>query len=1436
MKTSNIKRSQKQINADLIEGLSQIEKSQLNLPLVPLNGNKQPLGDNWQQRPMSAKEIRVSLEKTGSIKIPMTLNKGQDNEKQVIKDLPIQGFGVLLGHPITYQNGEYYLTAIDVDGVSAHQLIPSLSGSEKLLKTIGFTSGRNGRCQALYLVPAELASLLKYKKIKTGLKDEDGKDEALEFRWTGQQSVLPPSVHPSTGKYTYYEGFGLETEIALAPNWVILQMLQSESVQGKLVKLALENKIELKFDGDLLHEETLAAIDAKVNLIEIVQEHLPLRKSGKGMIGKCCFHDDKGEHLIVERESNVYYCSECEATGGVTKFVRSWEQQKFSQTNHQQNHQKVSSSSNAGIKTVVSIPESCNWSEGDWAAYYVLRLASWRADDYDAWIKVGMALHSLKDESMLAVFDRFSQQNPKYKPGECEKKWRSFGRSGLTVASIYEWAKNDLVPPPNVSEFKRCVELLYAEYADGKIDRSTLNFNLLEARKNFWTWRNSDLCWKDLVDEVRSQFGLTNDKNEIIYGNSSYVDRAETKNKNRDKSDLDSPPESSNKVDGDNVPLIELIREIFGKYPYSESKRISALQDLAQQIGRNFRDIELLARIISSEGEEAENIIEALALIKNNLSEYRSRLGPLYKYLPEKMARLIEEAAAAMPTAPEYLFNTLLVTAASCIGTSSRIVINESGGYTQPCIFWTTNVNHSGQAKTPPQEKIVDPLEGMETKAYERYQAALAEYENDSTGEIPKPSRTRFILNNSTVASKLRLQAENPRGLTEYIDEMSSDFNRLNQYKGGKGDDLQTELQLFNGKGLNVDRKDDKIRLNRTAISKTGTHQWETIARLMNNKPEFIETGYASRFLFCSIIDAPSRHLNLFSKSQAVPKLQEFLSWLYEALRQVRQCDYLIDDDAKRYFQAWNHHLTDLEIAEKNSAIGIVYAKIESYTARLALWLHVVSHVAEGYDPPCTISGETMQKAIEIANFYLCQYKLIITHNGVGGDQLEGNLLKIQTLAEKYYRNQQLGVGASFLKSRINSLRKLSTDKIRALLNQLVVAGLGVIEGIGSKMRYIPIFNPGNNGGYRRGNGNNPSTPGGNNPSTPGGNNPSTPGWSNNSKNPNPLGLNNNLTGGFESKNQENSTTIVEKLLAPTIAQIETDKELETTIVEIVGNNSSPNIKREPPLVDFSREKTSSVEFKEPVEAASSFIKNNNFNNILATTIEKTRVTAIVDEQQSEHQSTTEIIEVESQKEDSQRELTVNTSEENCDITSSSVPIRWEKPPCGTVTKAMLNFYSCYFLVLLEAEQSESQQASQSILLGEINAEVSPPINLIPASTEELEELEDLEIEIEPGMKVVNTVSRVEAIAYSVSKRNETVTVRLANGDFAKWYEYMVVPAPGTVVTYDRIKQAIDAQIQRLGWTIEQAKDYLFSQFRVRQRHLLSDDQLFQFLAQLQTI
>jgi predicted P-loop ATPase len=77
------------------------------------------------------------------------------------------------------------------------------------------------------------------------------------------------------------------------------------------------------------------------------------------------------------------------------------------------------------------------------ARSYLAALAPARADDYDDWLDTGMALHSLGDDSLLSDWEQWSGQSAKHKPSDCQRKWRSFKKSGITLGTLGDMAKKD---------------------------------------------------------------------------------------------------------------------------------------------------------------------------------------------------------------------------------------------------------------------------------------------------------------------------------------------------------------------------------------------------------------------------------------------------------------------------------------------------------------------------------------------------------------------------------------------------------------------------------------------------------------------------------------------------------------------------------------------------------------------------------------------------------------------------------------------------------------------------------------------------------------------------------------------------------------------------------------------------------------------------------
>lgn len=89
------------------------------------------------------------------------------------------------------------------------------------------------------------------------------------------------------------------------------------------------------------------------------------------------------------------------------------------------------------------------------------------ADDYDRWIRIGMAIRSeFPGQEGFALFDRWSQSSSKYIASDIEAKWNSFGSETgerqVTIASLVREAKASGYTEKQKRDYTDYIELFYS--------------------------------------------------------------------------------------------------------------------------------------------------------------------------------------------------------------------------------------------------------------------------------------------------------------------------------------------------------------------------------------------------------------------------------------------------------------------------------------------------------------------------------------------------------------------------------------------------------------------------------------------------------------------------------------------------------------------------------------------------------------------------------------------------------------------------------------------------------------------------------------------------------------------------------------------------------------------------------------------------------------
>jgi hypothetical protein len=179
--------------------------------------------------------------------------------------------------------------------------------------------------------------------------------------------------------------------------------------------------------------------------------------------------------------------------------------------------------------------------------------------------------------------------------------------------------------------------------------------------------------------------------------------------------------------------------------------------------------------------------------------------------------------------------------------------------------------------KTPAYKMAVGDLAKRQVQAVYRHNAELLSYKRElneydqdvaywksggkKRGEPrpieprPAPVLGQFITNDATVEAIGGLLEQNPRGLLLAVDELGGWLFGFDQYKGGKGGDVQKWLSMHSAEPLLVNRRTgNKVTCApNAAVSICGGIQPETLKRALTGGAKsgsvHVENGLLARFL-----------------------------------------------------------------------------------------------------------------------------------------------------------------------------------------------------------------------------------------------------------------------------------------------------------------------------------------------------------------------------------------------------------------------------------------------------------------------------------------------------------------------------------------------------------------------------------------------------------
>jgi len=424
--------------------------------------------------------------------------------------------------------------------------------------------------------------------------------------------------------------------------------------------------------------------------------------------------------------------------------------------------------------------------------------------------------------------------------------------------------------------------------------------------------------------------------------------------------------------------------------------------------------------------------------------------------LPPIVSEYVLEHAAAINIDPAFVAVPMLPTLAGLIGQTRKLPIKR--GWCEPSTIWACTVAEVSTGKTPGWLAATQPARQIETKLNDVRREQQRQYELDSQEyktakearkTVSKPERpefhTQLTIDDSTGEVLVDVHGKNWRGLLLTVDELAGWLRSFDQYRQGKGRDVENWLSIYNGGPVQVNRKTDNFRiyLPSTAVSVCGTIQPDVAACTLYSE-RFLANGFSARILSVR----PPAETVRWSDAEVAEQTDTAMFQLADRLFSLEGEQYApgryravylpFTDEAQQRYRQYMDDTADYADS-LDGPLRAAWLKLRPAAARFALVFSVVRQLVEHPDgqamQPVDI-GST-QAGIDLAWWFgneICRNYL--TFHRQTPDSLDSHLAWIRGKYPEGITARQLQQGRRPIKT---------AEQAREVLAQLNEAGLGEV-------------------------------------------------------------------------------------------------------------------------------------------------------------------------------------------------------------------------------------------------------------------------------------------------------------------------------------------------------------------------------------------------------
>lgn len=332
--------------------------------------------------------------------------------------------------------------------------------------------------------------------------------------------------------------------------------------------------------------------------------------------------------------------------------------------------------------------------------------------------------------------------------------------------------------------------------------------------------------------------------------------------------------------------------------------------------------------------------------------------------LPKDVQQVATGYADMYQVPTEFIIAGIMAAASAVAGNrikSKDGTTSSSATYTNTSCLWIAVVARSGANKSTPINAILKPVHELNAEMDNLYQCELNAWRAVKTESKQyseqKPYPKQIILSDTTAEARNEVLKNNPDGVLQYTDELSTTIMNMNRYcKSGEESQM---LSIYDGRDFSVNRASkDYMNIKEPFMSILGTIQPAVLASQFSMQQQ--TNGYMFRFMFIYPEDSDIPYLEDHPISQVW--VQKWNSLIRSIKKRNAETIYYTED-ALRLMREYHDHVTDLINDTDIDFLRSAYSKLNIFVQR---WAVTVSILNESHQ----ITSDIFRYSVECMGYF----------------------------------------------------------------------------------------------------------------------------------------------------------------------------------------------------------------------------------------------------------------------------------------------------------------------------------------------------------------------------------------------------------------------------------------------------------------------------------